>query len=183
MARKRHHYRRRGGNTYEIDVTTFLNLMVVLVPFLLILELAFQFRDPLVLLDRVQGQFLDLFEELHGDLGHADAVAAHLLGRGDARQVAIGCDEGCDIGQRREAVAMCAIAAGRYIGLAAVEVHSRVAGGIEQRDYHPVGKDWEWGAGGPVRVSKAAVPQYLRNTSRASLTTASAIAACPSAVG
>jgi biopolymer transport protein ExbD len=36
MARKRHHYRRRGGNTYEIDVTTFLNLMVVLVPFLLI---------------------------------------------------------------------------------------------------------------------------------------------------
>ena len=36
MGRKRHHYRRRGGNTYEIDVTTFLNLMVVLVPFLLI---------------------------------------------------------------------------------------------------------------------------------------------------
>ena len=36
MARRRHHYRRRGGNTYEIDVTTFLNLMVVLVPFLLI---------------------------------------------------------------------------------------------------------------------------------------------------
>ena len=36
MARKRHHYRRRTTNTYEIDVTTFLNLMVVLVPFLLI---------------------------------------------------------------------------------------------------------------------------------------------------
>lgn len=36
MARKRHHYRRRTGETYEIDVTTFLNLMVVLVPFLLI---------------------------------------------------------------------------------------------------------------------------------------------------
>jgi biopolymer transport protein ExbD len=36
MARKRHHYKRRTGNTYEIDVTTFLNLMVVLVPFLLI---------------------------------------------------------------------------------------------------------------------------------------------------
>ncbi len=37
MARKRHHYRRRtGGAAYEIDVTTFLNLMVVLVPFLLI---------------------------------------------------------------------------------------------------------------------------------------------------
>ena len=31
MARRRHHYRRRGGNTYEIDVTTFLNLMVVLI--------------------------------------------------------------------------------------------------------------------------------------------------------
>jgi biopolymer transport protein ExbD len=36
MARKRHHYRRRTKPTYEIDVTTFLNLMVVLVPFLLI---------------------------------------------------------------------------------------------------------------------------------------------------
>jgi biopolymer transport protein ExbD len=37
MARRRHHYRRRtSNNAYEIDVTTFLNLMVVLVPFLLI---------------------------------------------------------------------------------------------------------------------------------------------------
>jgi biopolymer transport protein ExbD len=36
MARKRHHYKRRVGTTYEIDVTTFLNLMVVLIPFLLI---------------------------------------------------------------------------------------------------------------------------------------------------
>ncbi len=36
MARKRHHYRRRTKPAYEIDVTTFLNLMVVLVPFLLI---------------------------------------------------------------------------------------------------------------------------------------------------
>ena len=36
MARRRHHYKRRIGATYEIDVTTFLNLMVVLVPFLLI---------------------------------------------------------------------------------------------------------------------------------------------------
>ena len=35
MARK-HHYKRRTKETYEIDVTTFLNLMVVLVPFLLI---------------------------------------------------------------------------------------------------------------------------------------------------
>ena len=35
MAR-RHHYRRRTKETYELDVTTFLNLMVVLVPFLLI---------------------------------------------------------------------------------------------------------------------------------------------------
>jgi biopolymer transport protein ExbD len=35
MAR-RHHYRRRVTESYEIDVTTFLNLMVVLVPFLLI---------------------------------------------------------------------------------------------------------------------------------------------------
>ena len=35
MAR-RHHYKRNKGNTYEIDVTTFLNLMVVLIPFLLI---------------------------------------------------------------------------------------------------------------------------------------------------
>ncbi len=36
MARRQHHYKRRTGETYEIDVTTFLNLMVVLVPFLLI---------------------------------------------------------------------------------------------------------------------------------------------------
>ena len=35
MAR-RHHYRRRKPQTYDIDVTTFLNLMVVLIPFLLI---------------------------------------------------------------------------------------------------------------------------------------------------
>jgi biopolymer transport protein ExbD len=35
MAR-RHHYRRRTKETYDIDVTTFMNLMVVLVPFLLI---------------------------------------------------------------------------------------------------------------------------------------------------
>jgi biopolymer transport protein ExbD len=35
MARK-HHYRRRSKVTLELDVTTFLNLMVVLVPFLLI---------------------------------------------------------------------------------------------------------------------------------------------------
>jgi biopolymer transport protein ExbD len=35
MAR-RHHYRRRTKEHTELDVTTFLNLMVVLVPFLLI---------------------------------------------------------------------------------------------------------------------------------------------------
>lgn len=35
MAR-RHHYRRRTKPPMELDVTTFLNLMVVLVPFLLI---------------------------------------------------------------------------------------------------------------------------------------------------
>lgn len=35
MAR-RHHYRRRSSQPMELDVTTFLNLMVVLVPFLLI---------------------------------------------------------------------------------------------------------------------------------------------------
>ena len=35
MAR-RHHYKRRTKNEHELDVTTFLNLMVVLVPFLLI---------------------------------------------------------------------------------------------------------------------------------------------------
>jgi biopolymer transport protein ExbD len=35
MAR-RHHYKRRGKEAYDIDVTTFLNLMVVLIPFLLI---------------------------------------------------------------------------------------------------------------------------------------------------
>lgn len=35
MAR-RHHYRRRPKDATELDMTTFLNLMVVLVPFLLI---------------------------------------------------------------------------------------------------------------------------------------------------
>ena len=35
--RRQHHYRRRtGGDPAELDMTTFLNLMVVLVPFLLI---------------------------------------------------------------------------------------------------------------------------------------------------
>jgi len=34
--RRRHHYRRRGAEQTELDMTTFLNLMVVLVPFLLI---------------------------------------------------------------------------------------------------------------------------------------------------
>jgi biopolymer transport protein ExbD len=34
--RRRHHYRRRGSEQAELDMTTFLNLMVVLVPFLLI---------------------------------------------------------------------------------------------------------------------------------------------------
>ncbi|MGD8546682.1 MAG: biopolymer transporter ExbD [Thiohalophilus sp.] len=33
---RKHHYRRREGGPPELDVTTFLNLMVVLVPFLLI---------------------------------------------------------------------------------------------------------------------------------------------------
>jgi biopolymer transport protein ExbD len=35
MAR-RHHYKRRTKPAHELDVTTFLNLMVVLIPFLLI---------------------------------------------------------------------------------------------------------------------------------------------------
>ena len=34
--RQRHHYRRRGAEQADLDMTTFLNLMVVLVPFLLI---------------------------------------------------------------------------------------------------------------------------------------------------
>ncbi|MGI9235713.1 MAG: ExbD/TolR family protein [Woeseiaceae bacterium] len=36
MARRHHYKRRSKENVYEIDVTTFLNLMVVLIPFLLI---------------------------------------------------------------------------------------------------------------------------------------------------
>jgi biopolymer transport protein ExbD len=36
VARKHHYKRRTKGSAHEIDVTTFLNLMVVLVPFLLI---------------------------------------------------------------------------------------------------------------------------------------------------
>ncbi len=33
---RRHHYRRRSAEAHDLDMTTFLNLMVVLVPFLLI---------------------------------------------------------------------------------------------------------------------------------------------------
>jgi len=33
---RRHHYKRRTKPAFELDVTTFLNLMVVLIPFLLI---------------------------------------------------------------------------------------------------------------------------------------------------
>ena len=36
MARRHHYKRRTKQPAYEIDVTTFLNLMVVLIPFLLI---------------------------------------------------------------------------------------------------------------------------------------------------
>lgn len=36
MARRHHYKRRTKGPAHEIDVTTFLNLMVILVPFLLI---------------------------------------------------------------------------------------------------------------------------------------------------
>lgn len=36
MARRHHYKRRTKENIYDIDVTTFLNLMVVLIPFLLI---------------------------------------------------------------------------------------------------------------------------------------------------
>jgi biopolymer transport protein ExbD len=36
MARRRHHYRRTQKEPPELNITTFLNLMVVLVPFLLI---------------------------------------------------------------------------------------------------------------------------------------------------
>ena len=36
MARRHHYKRRTKGPAHEIDITTFLNLMVVLVPFLLI---------------------------------------------------------------------------------------------------------------------------------------------------
>jgi biopolymer transport protein ExbD len=34
--RRRHHYRRLARDSSELDMTTFLNLMVVLIPFLLI---------------------------------------------------------------------------------------------------------------------------------------------------
>ena len=36
MARRKHHYRRPNKEPAELNITTFLNLMVVLVPFLLI---------------------------------------------------------------------------------------------------------------------------------------------------
>jgi biopolymer transport protein ExbD len=36
VARRHHHYRRRVGEQDDLDMTTFLNLMVALIPFLLV---------------------------------------------------------------------------------------------------------------------------------------------------
>ncbi len=60
MARK-HHYRRRSKEPTELDVTTFLNLMVVLVPFLLIT--AVFSRITIVELDMPSAKSTDVTQE------------------------------------------------------------------------------------------------------------------------
>jgi biopolymer transport protein ExbD len=81
MARRRHHYRRRtSSNTYEIDVTTFLNLMVVLVPFLLITAV----------FSRLTIVELDLPSAAGGPVSNADSFRVEVIVREQGVEVSNG---------------------------------------------------------------------------------------------
>ena len=71
MARRHHYKRRTKGPAHEIDVTTFLNLMVVLVPFLLITAV----------FSRLTIVELNLPSSAAGS--HSDKRRGQLPGRGD----------------------------------------------------------------------------------------------------
>jgi len=73
MAR-RHHYRRRSKQPLELDITTFLNLMVVLVPFLLITAV----------FSRITIVELDLPSEAGGPVQDAPAFRVEVIVRDDS---------------------------------------------------------------------------------------------------
>jgi len=54
--------------------------------------LFFQARDCLVCLDHVEGELLDLREELHLYVARADSVLVNLLRRGEFWQMVVTCD-------------------------------------------------------------------------------------------
>lgn len=70
-------------------------------------ELFLKRCDALFLLDRVQCQLFDLFQELHGKLGYTDAFFAHCLRRSDAGKMLVGSDERLDFAKWREIVVGC----------------------------------------------------------------------------
>lgn len=79
MAR-RHHYRRRAKPPMELDITTFLNLMVVLVPFLLITAV----------FSRITIVELDLPSESGGAVQQPPAFRVEVIVREDEVQISNG---------------------------------------------------------------------------------------------
>jgi biopolymer transport protein ExbD len=79
MAR-RHHYRRRVKPPLELEITTFLNLMVVLVPFLLITAV----------FSRITIVELDLPSEAGGPASNAPAFRVEVIVREDGVEISNG---------------------------------------------------------------------------------------------
>jgi len=79
MAR-RHHYKRRVSATYDIDVTTFLNLMVVLIPFLLITAV----------FSRLMIVELDLPSSAAGASNNADNFRVEIIVREEGMEISNG---------------------------------------------------------------------------------------------
>ena len=79
MAR-RHHYRRRVKQPMELDVTTYLNLMVVLVPFLLITAV----------FSRITIVELNLPSEAGGSRAEAPAFRVEVIVRDDEVEISNG---------------------------------------------------------------------------------------------
>ena len=78
--RRRHHYRRRGAEQNELDMTTFLNLMVVLVPFLLITAV----------FSRITVVELRLPTSAGGDPADKPALRLEVVVREQALEIAVG---------------------------------------------------------------------------------------------
>jgi len=79
MAR-RHHYRRRIKQPLELEITTFLNLMVVLVPFLLITAV----------FSRITIVELDLPSEAGGPAADSPAFRVEVIVRDDGVEISNG---------------------------------------------------------------------------------------------